>query len=135
METTRRSEGMPEMVPSGWLTFAGLILLTVGAFNFIQGLAALFRPDYWLVTEGRLLVLDATSWGWILMLIGAVQVGTGFGVFGGKGWARGLGIAFAILNAIAQLTLIGLFPFWSLTVIAFDVMIIYALTTPMKRVY
>jgi hypothetical protein len=63
-----------------------------------------------------------------------VQIVAGGGVLTGATWARVLGIVFAVLNAIAQLAFMPAFPFWSLTVIALDILVIYGLTTPMKTV-
>ncbi len=122
-----------EMVPSGWLAFAGLMLLLVGFFNIIEGLAVLFRPDHIAMTGGRVMILDFTTWGWILMLAGIVQIAASAGVMNGKGWARGVGIAFALFNALVQLALLTAFPFWSILAIAINIMVIYGLTAPMQR--
>lgn len=121
------------MVPSGWLAFAGLMLLLVGCFNLIEGLAILFRPTQIALTAGQALVLDHSTWGWILLLIGAVQVLTSVGVMNGRDWARGVGIGFAVFNALTHLTLITVFPWWSVLAIAVNVMVIYGLTAPMER--
>ncbi len=123
-----------EMVPSGWLAFAGLMLLLVGFFNLIEGLATLFRPDHIAMAGGRVMILDFTTWGWILMLVGVVQIAASAGVMNGKTWARGVGIAFALFNALVHLALLTVFPFWSILAIAINIMVIYGLTAPMQRV-
>jgi hypothetical protein len=127
-------ESSYENVPSGWLAFAGILLITVGFFNVIHGLTALFRSDIYAFTGVGLLVFDFTTWGWILLLIGAIQFVAGAGAMTGATWARALGITFAILNAIVQLAFMPAFPLWSLTVIGLDILVIYGLTTPMRRV-
>jgi len=47
---------------SGWILFAGIMMLLIGAFNVLQGLAAVFSDDYYAVTEDKLLVFDFTAW-------------------------------------------------------------------------
>jgi len=126
--------GRTELMPSGWLAFAGLMLLLVGFFNIIEGLAILFRPTHIALAGGQVLVLNHAAWGWILLLVGALQVAASMGVMNGREWARGVGIAFAVFNALAHLTLITVFPWWSLLAIAINIMVIYGLTAPMERV-
>lgn len=123
-----------EPAPSGWLLFAALLLFTVGVFNIIHGAVALFRSGYFLIRADQLLVFDYTTWGLVLLLIGVVQMVAGLGALSGKTWARVLGITFAILNAIAQIAFLAAFPFWSLIVIAIDIMVIYGFTVPMRTV-
>lgn len=125
-------EPEPELVPSGWLSFAGLLLIMVGSFNLIYGFAALFRQDVLAVTSAGLLVLNYTTWGWLLILVGLLQAGTGLGALAGQSWARVVGIILAVLSAIKHMVIMMAFPLWSLVAIAFDVMVIYGLTKPME---
>ncbi|MER7014749.1 hypothetical protein ABT324_25255 [Saccharopolyspora sp. NPDC000359] len=118
---------------SGWLAFAGSLILLVGIFNVIDGLAALFRTDYFIVGEGQLLVFNFTAWGVIWLVLGVLQVATGVGCLYEMTWARTTGIVLAALCAIGHLAFLAAFPLWSLLVIALSVLVIYGLVVPGKH--
>ena len=60
---------------TGWVVFAGVILMVIGIFSAIQGLVALIGPSsYYVVTEGSLWLLDVTGWGWWNLIIGLLLV-------------------------------------------------------------
>ena len=112
----------------GFVLFGGIMLLTVGAFQAIEGLVALFKDDYYLVTRnGLVLTLDYTTWGWTHLVVGLVAMAAGIGVILAKMWARVLGIVIAVISAFANLTFIAAYPLWCTIVIATDVLVIYAL--------
>ncbi|MGB3438655.1 MAG: hypothetical protein WBA97_07855 [Actinophytocola sp.] len=111
----------------GWLYFGGTMLILVGTFNLIEGLVALFNDQYYVPTRQGLLVFDITTWGWIHLIMGALAVIVGFGVFVGATWARIAGVAFASFNAIAQLAFLSAYPLWATIVITIDILIIWAL--------
>jgi vacuolar-type H+-ATPase subunit I/STV1 len=113
---------------TGWLSFAGIVAIVVGVFNVIDGLVALFRNDYYLVTSQDILVFNFTTWGWIWLLLGLVQIVVGAGIIAGHPWARMAGVAMAVLAAIGQLAFLRAFPVWSVLVIAMCVLVVYALT-------
>jgi hypothetical protein len=115
---------------SGWLTFAGILAIVVGLFNLIDGLVALLRADYYLVTDRDILILDFTTWGWIWLILGAVQIIVGAGIIAGRMWARTGGVVLAVLAALGHLVFLRAFPVWSVMVIALCVIVVYALTTP-----
>ncbi|TMR04807.1 hypothetical protein ETD83_07895 [Actinomadura soli] len=115
---------------SGWLTFAGTLALVVGAFNVIDGVVALFKDDYYLVGQSQILVFDYTTWGWIWLVMGIIQIGIGAGIMAGKMWARAAGVVLAVLAAIGHLAFLQAFPLWSVLTIALCVLLIYALCAP-----
>ena len=113
----------------GWAKFAGVILFISGAFSVVQALVALIGPNtYYAVENGTLWLLDLTGWGWWNLIIGALLIVTAVALFAGQTWARVIAIILAVLSALGQLLLIPAQPWWSLIVIAIDVLIIYALT-------
>jgi hypothetical protein len=119
-----------DVVAIGASLFAACILLMVGFFNIIYGLAALIKGGKsFLFTDTGVTVFSVTSWGWIMLIFGIVQVVAGVGIFRGYLWARILGIAGAILNAAGHLAAMGTYPWWSLSILALDVLVIYALAT------
>lgn len=113
---------------AGWLTFAAIVAFVVGVFNVIDGLVALFRNDYYLVTSQDILVFGFTAWGWIWLILGIAQIAVGAGLLAAKPWARTAGVAMAVLVAIGQLAFLRAFPVWSVLVIAMCVLLVYALT-------
>ena len=119
---------------SGWtvggITFAGTMLVLIGFFQAINGLAAIFDDEFFVVTANYTFDVDVTAWGWIHLLIGIVLVGTGFAIYAGRAWAAVVGIMLAMLSALANFFFIPYYPFWSILVIALDVWVIWALTRP-----
>lgn len=127
-EEYRSSYGDPVTGWVGWIVFAAVFMITIGALNAIQGLAALFRDDaYWVTLGGAVVAFDITTWGWIHLIFGILLVIVGVLLMQGSTFARVLGIALVALNLIAQFSWSTLYPFWALIVIAIDIAIIYAL--------
>jgi hypothetical protein len=112
----------------GWIIFAAVFMIVIGAMNAIQGLAALFRDEaYWVTLQGDVVTFDVTTWGWIHLIFGILLVLVGVMLMQGSTFARVIGIALVSLNLIAQFSWTTLYPFWGLIAIAIDVIIIYAL--------
>jgi hypothetical protein len=112
----------------GWVLFAGIIMATGGFFNIIQGFVALAQDDFYLVgSNGLVLSLDYTAWGWVLLISGALFVFAGYGVMVGQMWARVTGVILAVVNAVVHMVVMPAYPFWSIMVITLDVLIIFAL--------
>ena len=81
-----------------------------------------------MATREYLLQFDATQWGWIHLLLGLVVLFAGFAVMSGQTWARVIGVILAVVSALSNFAFIPYYPFWSLTIIALDVFVIWALT-------
>jgi hypothetical protein len=114
---------------TGWVVFASLMLSVVGGINIVQGLVALVQDDYFLVPNGdELLVLDFQAWGWVLIVWGLAQLGTGIGLNFGLGWARVCAIGLACLSILIQTLFLSAYPIWSAIIITLDVIVVYALT-------
>jgi hypothetical protein len=114
---------------SGWVTFAGVMMILLGGFQIIEGLVALLRPAYYLVGKADLVVaVSYTGWGWVHLLLGVLVLAAGFGVMTGQTWARVVGIVLASLSALVNLAFIPAYPMWAIIVIALDVAVIFALT-------
>lgn len=113
----------------GWIAFAGVIMVMLGAFHVFQGLVALFRDEYYLVGRSGLIVnVDYTTWGWVHVTAGLVVVVAGLCVFAGQIWARAVGVLLALGSAVVNIAFLGAYPLWSLVMIALDVVVILALT-------
>ncbi|MGR0318622.1 DUF7144 family membrane protein [Agromyces sp. ZXT2-3] len=114
----------------GWGWFAGIVLLTAGIFDVIYGLMAVIGPDsaYFVTGEGSLFLFDVAGWGWWHLITGAALILVALALFAGATWARVVAIILVILNAVSQLFLLPVQPWWSLTIIVLDILVIYALT-------
>ena len=130
-QQARRQNVQPTQMTGwvGWVAFAGVMMLLVGTFHVIQGLVAVFRDEYFLVTKSGLTVnVDYTTWGWTHIIGGAVLILAGIAVFSGAVWARTVGVILAMLSAIVNIAFLAAYPIWSVTMIAVDVLVIWALT-------
>jgi hypothetical protein len=113
---------------TGWVIFAGIMLIMVGAFQAIQGLVGLFNRGYYLVApSGLVLNVDYTVWGWTHLILGILAVATGLGLLAGNTAARVVGIVLAVVSAVLNLVFIAAYPIWSTIVITVDVIVICAI--------
>jgi hypothetical protein len=113
----------------GWIAFAGVMMLLVGSFHIIQGLVAVFENEYFLVsTSGLAVSMDFTAWGCTHIIGGIVLVLAGIAVFSGQIWARTVGVILAVLSALVNIAFLAAYPIWSVTMIAVDILVIWALT-------
>lgn len=112
----------------GWVIFAGVAMIVLGAFQIIEGLVAVFQRHYYRVSPSGLIIhVNYDAWGWTHFGIGVVIVLVGLGVLAGQLWARVIGIALAVISAIINLAFIAAYPVWGIIIIALDVIVIYAL--------
>src|SRR5215510_6805994 len=124
--TMKRARGEYRDEGYGLVVFAAMLLGISGVFNVIDGIAALARSSVF-VANAKYVFGDLRTWGWVVLILGAVQVLAAFGVLAGNQIARWFGVAAIGLNAIAQMFLIGSYPFWSLMIIAVDVVALWGL--------
>jgi hypothetical protein len=118
---------------SGWAVgfsaFAGAIMIMIGIFQFFEGLAAVANDSFFVVGNNYTYNLDTTAWGWIHMIIGVIVFAAGLGIFSGATWARAVGIAVAVISAIANFFYIPYYPIWAVLLIALCVIVIWALAS------
>ena len=115
---------------TGWIAFAGIFMMVIGAIDFFQGLIAVIRGGYFArVTPDQIIVFDSTGWGVIMILWGAAMLFAGSAVLGGRSWGRWFAIVAASLNLIIQLLWTGstAYPLWALAGIALSLVVLYAL--------
>lgn len=113
---------------AGWVRFGAVVMLIVGIFGVVEGLAAIVGPTYFVTATGTVLVLSWATWGWIHLVLGALVAIVGASLLGeAPSWARGAAIALVALSAIVHLIAIPVAPVWSIVVIALDVVVLYAL--------
>ena len=110
----------------GWVVFAGVMIMIVGILNFIYGIAAIDESKFY-VGEHKFVITDLKTWGWIVTIIGGIQILVAAGIWARSQAARWVGVFIASLNAIAQLLFIAANPFLSLALFAIDILVIYGL--------
>ena len=128
------SAGGPPRTPShawqNWIFFSATVMALMGLCWAFLGLIALVDEEFFTLRTNELLLFDTyASWGWVHLLGGLVAVAAAVGVlWGGHGLARTVAIVVAGLSAVVNLGFLAAAPVWSTVMIAFDVLIIYALT-------
>jgi hypothetical protein len=110
----------------GLIVFASVLLMVVGFFNLIDGIAAI-ADSHFFIANAHYVIGDLRAWGWTVLLLGALQILVAFGVLVGNQWARWTAVALIGLNAIAQMMFLPSYPFWSLTIIAIDIVVLWGL--------
>lgn len=115
---------------SGWIGFAGLMLMILGAIDFFEGLIAVIRKEYYAFTPQGLIVFDTTTWGWLAMIFGVILFLVGLGLAGGASWARWVAIVLLVVNLLGNIGWVGSsqYPIWALTIVAIEIIVLYALT-------
>ena len=117
---------------SGWISFAGIVIIIVGVMDVLQGFVAILKDEYVVATSKGIAILDVTAWGWATLIWGALLIIAGLGLLGGAGWARWLAIIGVAVNAIQQVAFMAnypqAYPLWNLLIVALNIVVLYALT-------
>ena len=113
---------------TGWITFAGVMMIISGSLNALYGLIALVNDEWVVWTNRGSLYLDISEWGWVHMIAGIVMVLAGFALFTGSMLARIVAVIVAVLSLIANFFFIPAYPLWALAVVIIDILVIWALT-------
>ena len=112
----------------GWITFAAVMLGFAGAFNVLEGILAIGKSRVYTAHQ-TFVFSDLRTWGWIVLILGVLMLLAAFSLFGGSELARWFGIAVASINAVGQLLYVPAYPFWSISMFAVDILIIYGLAS------
>ena len=115
-----------EVYGLGFIVFASVLLGMVGFFNLIYGIAAIAQSHVF-VANAHYVFGSLRTWGWITLILAALQLLAAAGVLAGNQLARWFAVAIVGLNAINQMLFLPAYPFWSLTIIAIDVVALYGL--------
>ncbi len=110
----------------GLVVFAGVLLAVIGFFNLLDGIAAIANSHIF-IGNAHYVVGDLRAWGWVMTIFGALQLLAALGVWVGNQLARWFAVAVVALNTIAQMFFIPAYPFWSLMIIAADIVALWGL--------
>jgi len=118
--------GLRHAAGRGLITVAPVLLLATGAVNLAGGIAAI-TGSHSLIANAHYMSGGLHAWGWIMTILSAVQLLAAAGVWAGNQLARWSAVTVAGLTAIGQMFVIPACPFWSLTIIAADVAVLWGL--------
>jgi hypothetical protein len=111
---------------AGWITYASIMLGLAGIFSVIDGIVALSRSKFF-VADASYVFSDLRTWGWIVLVVGALEIFASVYVTRGSEFARWFGVGAASLNGIAQLMFLPGYPLWAVAAFAMDILIVYGL--------
>lgn len=116
-------------VAAGTSIGAAIILVTVGLLQLFQGIAAVAEDEVFVVGVEYTYQFDFTAWGWIHIALGALMLAVGLALFTGARWARIATIVIASISILANFLWLPYYPWWSVLIIALDIVVIWAVTT------
>jgi hypothetical protein len=116
--------GRRDAYESGWLMFAGLMIFFVGLWNTIEGGIAFFRSAFF---TGTPVFGTLAFWAAVWIGLGIVQMVIAYAIMSGNNVARWLGVVIVVVSMIVQMLAIAVYPWWSLFVMAIDLLILYGL--------
>ena len=112
---------------AGRVMFAGVLLLIVGILNIVYGIGALDDANIF-VNQTRYIFTNLSTMGWVLIILGIIQLTGGFSLVAGNTYGRVIGVIGGSLGAIAALFSIGgSNPWWSLAVFFLSVWIVHGI--------
>jgi hypothetical protein len=110
----------------GLIMLAVTLLIILGVFNVIYGIAAIARSHVF-VADAHFVFGNLRAWGWVALILGGLQLLAALGLVAGNQLARWFAVAVVALNAVDQMLSIPAYPFWSLTILALDIVAIWGL--------
>jgi len=118
----------PSGLAVGTTITAAIILIIGGICHAMEGVVGLATNEFYVSTQNWLFKFDVTTWGWIHILVGAIAVLAGIGLFSGAVWARTVAVAIATVSILVNFLWLPYYPVWAILIIAFDMFVIWALT-------
>jgi len=110
----------------GMVVFASILLLVIGFFNMIYGIAAIANSHVF-VANAHYVIGDLRAWGWGTLILSVLQLIAAGGILMGNQLARWFAVAVVGINAIEMMFFIPAYPFWALVIIAADVVALWGL--------
>lgn len=112
----------------GWTSFAGVMMMIQGMMWVVSGLVALLNDEFFVVSQEYVFRFDATSWGWIHLVLGIVIAAAGSGVMSGAVWARTVGVVIASSAALMAFAWMPWYPVWAAVFLVASGSVIWSLT-------
>jgi hypothetical protein len=112
---------------AGRAMFAAILLLIAGSLNIVYGIGALDSANIF-TNEKRYILTDLNTMGWVLIVLGVIQLSGGFSLLAGNTYGRLIGIVGGSLGAIGALFSIGgANPWWSLAIFVLSIWVVYGI--------
>jgi len=112
---------------TGRVLFAAILLVIVGTLNIIYGFDALDDANIFL-NDTRFILDNLNTLGWVLIILGVIQLGGGFSLMAGNAFGRVIGIVGGSLGAVgALLSIGGAYPWWSLGIFVLCVYVVHGI--------
>ncbi len=113
---------------AGWVAFAAVMMMMLGALHIVNGLVAIFNDEFYAVTRGGLVIdVDYTVWGWTHLIGGAIIMAAAFSLWAGRTWARFLAVFLAMISLLVSFGFLAAEPGWALVMITISILVIWAL--------
>lgn len=116
---------------SGWIAFAGILMILRGLSEAFLGITALVNKQYLFITGNThqliLTTAHTVAWGWVDIAVGLIVLAAGFSLLHGSNWARLVAIVFMGFSFLVNMAFLGVFPVWSVVAMAVDALVLYAL--------
>jgi hypothetical protein len=120
---------------TGGVLFAGMVLILNGLFQLFEGIAAIAKDNIFLAAPQYTLRLNATSWGWIHLILGALIVIVGYFLLTGALWARMTAMFLVAVQLFTNFFFLPYYPIWALVIIALDVFVLWSLAhAPVREI-
>ncbi|MEZ5184359.1 MAG: hypothetical protein R2720_01310 [Candidatus Nanopelagicales bacterium] len=111
---------------TGWVVFAGIMMIIGGVLWAIVGFVAVFNDDWVVFGKEAALFIDITGWGWLHVVLGLLMLLAGFLVIQGNLFGRTIAVILAMVSVVVNFVWLPVYPIWSIVIIAIDVFVIYA---------
>lgn len=123
----------PSAAVTGVTIGAAVLMMLSGAWNFLEGLAAVIRGSFFVVLPNYAYDISVAGWGWFHLILGVVVFAAGCALFTDAAWARATGMVLAAVSAMVNFIYIPYQPVWSIAVIVIDLAVIWALASPRRK--
>ena len=111
----------------GWVLFAGVMIMIGGFLNLIYGIAPIDGSSFF-TDEGRYVIFtNLNTWGWLLLIVGLLQLGGAFSIWSRHMYGRMIGVATASISALVILFTVNAYPFAAFMLFIIDLLVIYGL--------
>ena len=116
----------PSYRGAGWVLFASIMFVVAASLNIIWGIAAVSNSHFF-VAGATFILSSLNTWGWVAIVWGCVELLAAVSIWRGGEFGRWFGIVVAGIAAVIAMLMIPAYPFWSLTLVAIDLLVIYGL--------
>jgi hypothetical protein len=118
---------------AGRVTFAATMLILLGVLNIIYGIGAIDDANIF-VNDTRYILDNLSTLGWVLIIVGVIQLTAGYSLMSGNTYGRVIGVAAGTLGAFtALLSIGGAFPWWSLAMFALCIYVVHGIVVYDER--